>query len=253
MAVVFHDVEQLLGLKREQIPTHIAMIMDGNGRWAQRQGLPRIEGHRRGARVVHNMVTECSKLGVKYLTLYSFSMENWKRPREEVEFLMALAAEYLVMELPEMMNLEVRLRHLGRMDRLPESVQQRLHETMAATAANRGLLLSLALNYSSRVELTDAAQAIARKAAAGELAADQITEQTINDHLYTAGMPDPDLLIRTAGERRLSNYLLWQLAYTEFYVEADCWPDFSEAHLHRAIQNYAERERKFGAIGKKTK
>jgi undecaprenyl diphosphate synthase len=253
MPVVFHDVEKLLGLTPEQLPKHIAMIMDGNGRWAQRQNLPRIEGHRQGAKTVRRMVTECSRLGIKYLTLYSFSMENWKRPREEVEFLMQLCAEYLAHELPEMMDQDVRLRHVGRLAGLPESVQTRMGETIAATANNKGLTLSLALNYSSRVEILDAVQALARKVEKKELTPDQITEQMINDHLYTAGMPDPDLLVRTAGERRLSNFLLWQLSYTEFYVEDDCWPDYSEAHLHKAIKNYADRERKFGAIGKKTK
>ncbi len=251
MAVVFHNVEKLLGLKPEQIPTHIAMIMDGNGRWAQRKNLPRIEGHRQGAKVVRKMVTECSKLGVRYLTLYSFSTENWKRPREEIEFLMQLCVEYLAYELPEMMDQDIRLHHLGQMSRLPESVQERLRETMQATANNKGLTLSLALNYSSRVEIVDAVQTISRKVAAGEIAPEQITEQVVSNHLYTKGMPDPDLLIRTAGERRLSNYLLWQLAYTEFYVENDCWPDFSEQHLHRAILDYVQRERKFGAVGQK--
>jgi len=251
MGVVFHDVEKLLGLKPEQIPVHIAMIMDGNGRWAQRKGLPRIEGHRQGANVVRKMVTECSSLGVRYLTLYSFSMENWKRPKEEVQFLMSLCAEFLAHELPTMMDQDLRLRHLGRLSGLPESVQKRLQETIDATSRNKGITLSLALNYSSRVEMLDAVQAISRKVAAGEISADAVTEATIGDHLYTAGMPDPDLLIRTAGERRLSNYLLWQLAYTEFLVEQDCWPDFSEQHLHRAILDYANRERKFGAVGKK--
>ncbi|MFA5863775.1 MAG: isoprenyl transferase [Phycisphaerae bacterium] len=251
MPVILHDIESLLGLKPQQLPKHIAMIMDGNGRWAQWKNLPRIEGHRQGAKVVRKMVTECSKLGIGYLTLYSFSMENWKRPREEVEFLMQLCAEYLAHELPEMMSLEVKLRHLGRMTGLPESVQQRLTETMAATAGNKGLILSLALNYSSRVEITDAMQVIAQKIARKELSGEEVTETLIGDHLYTAGMPDPDLIIRTAGERRLSNFLLWQLAYTEFYVEKDCWPDFSEDHLHRAIQDYVQRERKFGAISTK--
>jgi undecaprenyl diphosphate synthase len=253
MPVIFHDVEKLLGLTSTQVPKHIAMIMDGNGRWAERQGLPRFEGHRQGAKTVQRMVRECSRLDIKYLTLYSFSIENWKRPRPEVEFLMGLCAEYLAHELPEMMDQNVRLRHLGRLIDLPQAVQTRLNETMAATANNTGLTLSLALNYSSRVEILDAVRALARKIEARELSPDQISESMIADHLYTAGMPDPDLLIRTAGERRLSNYLLWQLSYTEFYVEEDCWPDFSEQHLHKAIKDFADRERKFGAIGKKTK
>jgi len=251
MAEQPYDIEQLLGLKREQLPVHVAMIMDGNGRWAQRRNLPRIEGHRQGAKTVQRMVTECSRLQLGYLTLYSFSMENWKRPREEVEFLMQLCAEYLAMELPTMMEMRIRLRHLGRITGLPESVQARLRETMAATAANTGLTLSLALNYSARAELEDAVRILAGQVARKELAPEDVTEERIAAHLYTAGMPDPDLLIRTAGERRLSNFLLWQMAYSEIYVEDDCWPDFSEQHLHRAIKDYANRERKFGAVGNK--
>ncbi len=253
MAVILHNTQELLGLAPEQLPKHIAMIMDGNGRWAQRQGLPRIEGHSQGAKIVHRMVTECAKLGIKYLTLYSFSTENWKRPKAEVDFLMSLCVEYLIHELPDMMALDVRLNHLGRKQDLPESVQIRLDETMSATAKNPGLVLSLALNYSSRVELTDAVRAIACEVAAGKLRPEGISEQLISEHLYTAGLPDPDLLIRTAGERRLSNYLLWQLAYTEFYVDEVCWPDFTEERLHLALRDYAGRERKFGAIGKKIK
>jgi len=251
MPIIQHDVEKLLGLKPEQLPKHIAVIMDGNGRWAQRQGKPRIEGHARGAEIVHRMVEECSKLGIGYLTLYTFSTENWKRPRTEIDFLMQLCVDYLAHELPAMMDWGVRLKHVGRKQELSEPVRQSLQQTMDATANNKGLTLALALNYSSRVELTDAMKAIAEKVARKEISPDEITESMISENLYTAGMPDPDLVIRTAGERRLSNYLLWQLAYTEFYVDEVCWPDFVEERLHLALKDYANRERKFGAIGKK--
>lgn len=245
------DAEKILGLKPEQLPEHIAMIMDGNGRWAQRRGLPRVEGHAEGARVVQRMVRECTRLGIRYLTLYTFSTENWKRPREEVNFLMGLCVDYLIRELPEMMKLGVRLRHVGRKQELSETVQKRLQSTIDETANNTGLTLALALNYSSRVEITDAVRTIAGKVSRGELSPGDVSEKLITDHLYTAGMPDPDLVVRTAGERRLSNYLLWQLAYSEFYIDEVCWPDFVEDRLHLALKDYANRERKFGAIGKK--
>jgi undecaprenyl diphosphate synthase len=244
-------VEKTLGLTPEQMPRHIAMIMDGNGRWAQRKGLPRIKGHEEGARIVKRMVRECTKLGIGYLTLYTFSTENWKRPREEVNFLMGLCVDYLIRELSEMMELSVRLRHVGRMQELPETVQKRLQQTIDTTAGNTGLTLSLALNYSSRVEIADAVRTIAEKVSKGELTPSAVNEKLIADNLYTAGMPDPDLMIRTAGEYRLSNYLLWQLAYSEFYIDDVCWPDFVEDRLHLAIKDYANRERKFGEIGKK--
>jgi undecaprenyl diphosphate synthase len=178
-------------------------------------------------------------------------MENWKRPREEVEFLMNLCAEYLSNQLPEMMDQDVRLRHVGRRIELSQSVLKTIDETIAATSNNKGLTLCLALNYSSHVEITDAVCSIGKKIKEGTLLPDQINEKTISDHLYTSGIPDPDLLIRTAGERRLSNFLLWQLAYTEFYVTDICWPDFSNESIRQAILGYASRERKFGAIGKK--
>jgi len=248
MPVELHDVEKLLDLKPEQLPKHIAIIMDGNGRWAVNRKLPRIEGHRQGAKTVKKIVYECFKLGIDCLTLYSFSMENWKRPREEVEFLMHLCVEYLSQELPEMMDKNVRLKHLGRKDRLPEYVQESLDKTMRATANNTGMILALALNYSARAEITDAVSEIAQKVQEGKLAVDQISEQLINEHLYTAGMPDPDLLIRTAGERRVSNFLLWQLSYAEFYVDEVCWPEFEIENLHNAIRDFAHRERKFGGL-----
>ncbi len=248
MPVELHDVEKLLGLKREQLPKHIAIIMDGNGRWAVNRGQPRIEGHRQGVKTVKKIVYECVSLGIDCLTLYSFSMENWKRPREEVEFLMHLCVEYLSQELPEMMDKNVRLRHLGRKDRLPDYVQKSLDETMRATENNTGMILALALNYSARAEITDALSEIVRKIQSGKLTSDRISEGLIGEHLYTAGMPDPDLLIRTAGERRVSNFLLWQLSYAEFYVDEVTWPEFEIENLHNAIRDFAHRERKFGGL-----
>ncbi len=248
MSVELHDTEKLLGLTRQALPKHIAIIMDGNGRWALNRGLPRIEGHRQGAKTVKKIVYECVSLGIEYLTLYSFSMENWKRPREEVEFLMHLCVEYLSQELPEMMDKNVRLKHLGRKDRLPEYVQDSLDKTMAETANNTGMTLSLALNYSARAEISDAVVDLVRQAEKGEISANDITEELISEHLYTAGMPDPDLLIRTAGERRVSNFLLWQLSYAEFYVDEVCWPEFEIENLHNAIRDFARRERKFGGL-----
>lgn len=228
---------------------HVAIIMDGNGRWARRKGLPRFMGHRQGAKTVSRIVLACSKLGIKCLTLYSFSTENWKRPKQEVDMLMHLCAEYLVQERSNLMKHNVRLVHVGRETGLPELVLQKLHETMDMTAGNTGMVLALALNYSSRAEIADAVRTIARRVATGELEPDAIDEGTISQHMYTAGLDDPDLLIRTAGEHRLSNYLLWQLSYTEFYIAKVLWPDFKNAHLHRAIRNYVRRERRFGDIG----
>ncbi len=248
MPVELHDTEKLLGLKREQMPRHIAIIMDGNGRWAVNRGLPRIEGHRQGAKTVKKIVYESVSLGIECLTLYSFSMENWKRPLEEVEFLMHLCVEYLSEELPEMMDKNVRLRHLGRKDRLPDYVQRSLDRTMAETSNNTGMILSLALNYSARAEICDAVKVIAEKVREGGISSGHITEELISEHLYTSGMPDPDLLIRTAGERRVSNFLLWQLSYAEFYVDEVCWPEFEIENLHKAICDFARRERKFGGL-----
>jgi len=252
MAVELYNVEKLLGLRPEHLPRHIAIIMDGNGRWAQSHGLARNEGHRRGVEVVSEIVTESAKLGVEYLTLYSFSMENWRRPRAEVEILMHLCAEYLVLERPKLMDNNIRLVHVGRQEDLPEQVVQKLRETVELTANNTGMTLALALNYSARTEIVDATKRIAEKVSKAELAVDQICEEVISEHLYTAGIPDPDLLIRTAGERRLSNFLLWQLSYTELYVSKVFWPDFKPADLRRAIKDYAGRERRFGRVGHAT-
>lgn len=243
--------EKLPGIARGRLPRHIAIIMDGNGRWASRQGLPRMEGHRSGAKTLKKMVKECVRLGIEYLTVYSFSMENWKRPKEEVNFIMNLCVDYLTRELPEMMDDNVRLKHLGRLDRIPVHTQKQLAETLKKTEENTGLTFSLALNYSSRLELVDAMRIIGEKVSRQEISPDDISEDVVSEHLYTAGMPDPDLLIRTAGERRISNYLLWQIAYSEFYVDKICWPEFEAEHLYAAIRDYVGRDRKYGGLSEK--
>lgn len=237
-----------LGLPREALPRHVAVIMDGNGRWAQRQGKPRLFGHQQGALAVRAIVTECARLKMDVLTLYSFSVENWKRPADEVEFLMDLYEEYLIAERQTMMDNNVRFVQIGRREGLAERVLREMDRTSELTAGNTGLTLALALNYGSRTEITDAFRAIAEKIQAGTLKPDQINEQTVSDHLYTAGLPDPDLLIRTAGEMRVSNYLLWQISYAELYVAEVCWPDFDPEQLRKALHAYAARKRKFGAV-----
>ena len=240
-------------LPSEKIPRHIAVIMDGNGRWAVRRGLERVRGHQQGARSVRDVVTECARLrkdrgGPDVLTLYSFSLENWKRPVDEVTFLMQMYIDYLRSERATMMENNIRFRQIGRLDHLPEPVTDEVDRTLAETAKNDGLTLVLALNYSSRAEITDAVRAIAAKVKAGELDARDVTESTVSDHLYTAGMPDPDLLIRTAGEMRVSNYLLWQISYAELVVSDVLWPDFGVAELHHAIREFSRRNRRFGAL-----
>jgi undecaprenyl diphosphate synthase len=237
-----------LGIAPEKFPRHIAIIMDGNGRWAVERKLPRIAGHRAGAKAVREIVTQCARLGLDALTLYSFSMENWKRPADEVEALMGLYLEYLVKERAELLENNIRFVQLGRREGLPASVLQQLDETAEATAHCSGLTLALALNYSSRVEITDAVRSIARDVKAGLLAPSQIDEQTISQRLYTAGLPDPDLLIRTAGELRVSNYLLWQISYAEIHVTDVYWPEFRAADLHAAIRDFSQRNRRFGGV-----
>ena len=241
------SLEQL-GLPPEVLPRHIAIIMDGNGRWAQDQGKPRIFGHQQGAKAVRAIVTECARLELDVLTLYSFSMENWKRPADEIEFLMGLYVEYLIAERRELMDNNVRFVQIGRRQGLPQRVLDELDETIHTTAANTGLTLALAINYGSRTEILDAVRAIAAKASEGTLDPAAINETTISNHLYTAGLPDPDLLIRTAGERRVSNYLLWQISYAELYISEICWPQFEVTHLRQAIRDYAGRQRRYGAV-----
>ncbi len=241
-------VDPLIDVPPDRRPKHIAIIMDGNGRWARERDLPRLAGHRAGARGVREIVTECARLGLKALTLYSFSLENWKRPEDEVSGLMSLYLEYLAKERQELLDNNVRFMQLGRREGLPEGVLAAVDDTIAATAHCTGLTLALALNYGSRAEITDAVRAIARKVATGDVRPDQIDEDTIAEHLYTRDLPDPDLLVRTAGEMRVSNYLLWQISYAEIHVTPRHWPDFGIADLHAAIRDYAARNRRFGAV-----
>jgi undecaprenyl diphosphate synthase len=245
--------DPLAEVPREKFPRHVAVIMDGNGRWAVRRGLERVKGHQEGAKSVRTIVTECARLrkehgGPDYLTLYSFSIENWKRPANEVTFLMQMYIEYLRNERATMMENNIRFRQIGRLDNLPDPVLDEVNETLALTAKNDGLQLVLALNYGSRAEIADAVRAIAEKVKAGEIDPRDVSEQTIADHLYTADMPDPDLLIRTAGEMRVSNYLLWQISYAELYVSEVLWPDFGVTELHYAIREFSRRNRRFGAL-----
>ncbi|MBH05765.1 MAG: di-trans,poly-cis-decaprenylcistransferase [Phycisphaeraceae bacterium] len=237
-----------LELDKTALPRHIAIIMDGNGRWASQRNQPRIFGHERGAKSVNKIVTQCARLELDVLTLYSFSTENWNRPVEEINFLMDLYVRYLIQERTTMMNNDVRFVQIGRRENLPDRVLEQLDETAQITAGNTGLTLALAINYGSRAEITDAVRNIANKARKGNLNPDEITEQTVTDHLYTAGLPDPDLLIRTAGEMRVSNYLLWQISYAELYITDACWPDFDVNQLHHAIREYARRVRKYGGV-----
>jgi undecaprenyl diphosphate synthase len=246
-------MDSLGDIPPERFPRHIAVIMDGNGRWAVRRGLERVAGHQQGAKTVRTVVTECARLrkhhgGPDFLTLYSFSLENWKRPTSEVTFLMQMYIEYLQKERATMMENNIRFRQIGRLDNLPDPVMDEVNVTLEQTRNNDGLTLVLALNYGSRAEIVDGVRAIAAEVKAGQLDPNRIDEQTISSHLYTAGMPDPDLLVRTAGEMRISNYLLWQISYAELYVSDVLWPDFSESDLHAAIRAFASRNRRFGAL-----
>jgi len=231
-----------------KLPRHVAIIMDGNGRWAQERNLGRIEGHRVGAESVRAIVRYCRRLGIPILTLYAFSKENWQRPRREVSALWRLLARYLESELDEMLANGIRLNTLGDIDELPQGVSRLLRKTMEKTAGNRDMVLNLALNYSGRSEIVRAARLLAAACAAGKIGPDDVDEATFSRHLYTGGMPDPDLLIRTSGEERISNFLLWQIAYTELYVSPVYWPDFREPQLMEALADYQRRERRFGKI-----
>ncbi len=232
----------------ERWPRHVAIIMDGNGRWAVERDLPRIEGHRRGVASVRKTTEECSRLGIEQLTLYCLSSENWKRPHPEIEFLMHLLQQYMIEERTTTMQNNLRVRMIGRRTDIPEPVLRELDKTVEMTASNSGMWLNLAINYGARAELVDAVRAIGEKVAGGELSAEAIDESTIASHLYTAGLADPDLLIRTAGEMRISNFLLWQISYAEIWVTEKSWPDFDESTLHEAIRDFAGRNRKFGGL-----
>lgn len=230
------------------VPKHIAVIMDGNGRWARSQGLPRLAGHERGSRAVGECVEGCLEAGVEFLTLYAFSSENWKRPRAEVEGLMMLLDRFLKEKTKEMLEKGVRLKAIGRIADLPTAVQSRLKTAISITSENRKLTLTLALSYSGRLEIVDAIQSIARDAREGRIAESDITPEFVSSRLYTADMPDPDLLIRTSGELRLSNFLLWQLSYTEIHVTSKLWPEFNRVDLAQAISDYSHRDRRFGGV-----
>ena len=234
-------------LDRNNIPQHIAIIMDGNGRWAAERGKPRSYGHQAGVEAVRRITSECTRLGVKYLTLYTFSTENWNRPATEVAALMGLVLSSLEDEI--FMKNDVRFRVVGDMDRLPADVRQKLQETMDHTAGNKTMTMVVALSYSSRWEITKATREIAEELREGKIAASDIDEQMLSSHMTTAFMPDPELLIRTGGEQRISNYLLWQIAYSELYFCDTFWPDFSENDLHKAIADYQHRQRRFGKTG----
>jgi len=231
-------------LDKNNIPQHIAIIMDGNGRWAAERGKPRSYGHQAGVDAVRRITSECTRLGVKYLTLYTFSTENWNRPATEVAALMGLVLSSLEDEI--FMKNNVRFQVIGDMGRLPVEVQQKLRETMEHTADNSAMTMVVALSYSSRWEITNATRAIAAEVAEGKIALDDINEELLSRHMTTSFMPDPDLLIRTGGEQRISNYLLWQIAYSELYFCDTFWPDFDEEGLHRAIADYQRRQRRFG-------
>jgi len=237
-----------LELSPDQLPRHVAVIMDGNGRWAQRRGLPRIEGHRHGVASVRRVTEECARLGLEQLTLYCLSSENWKRPRAELDFLMHLLKQYLIEERSTILRQNIRLEVIGRRDGIPEDVLAEMDKTIQMSRAHSGLRLCLAINYGARAELLDAVRRIAAEARAGRLAPTSLSEESLAGYLYTAGMPDPDLLIRTAGEMRLSNFLLWQISYAEVWVTQLAWPDFDERQLHQALRDYAARDRRFGGL-----
>jgi undecaprenyl diphosphate synthase len=231
-----------------KVPKHIAIIMDGNGRWAKSKNMVRVQGHRAGAESVREVVKAAGEFGVKYLTLYAFSVENWNRPKSEINTLMGLLEKFLRDELAELQKNNVRLQAIGRLTDLPDNVREQLHLCIQATQKNTGLILILALSYSGRVEIIEAVQSIIREIRLGHLDSAQIDEQLFHHHLYTRYYPDPDLLIRTSGELRLSNFLLWQLSYTEIYVTPTLWPDFRGKDLAEAIVEYGNRQRRFGAV-----
>src|SRR5579871_6194218 len=243
------DWELARAIDPERLPAHIAIIMDGNGRWASRRRLPRVAGHQAGVGPVRSSVETCARLGVKVLTLYAFSVENWKRPRAEVETLWRLLRYYLRQELPDLQRNDVRLQAIGRLEALPSQVRRELEAGVEATAQNRGLLVNLAINYGGRAEIVDAINSILEMARLdGSIHSLKLDEDLISDSLYTASYPDPDLLIRTSGEMRISNFLLWQIAYAELYVTETLWPDFSRADLLKAVIEYQRRDRRYGGL-----
>ena len=241
------EADLLAQIDLDRLPQHIAVIMDGNGRWAKRRRLPRIAGHRAGIRAVRQAVEACARLGVPYLTLYAFSLENWKRPHSEIKLLMALLREYLKKETGELNKQNIRLAVIGRVDELPKPVQADLQVALEKTRGNTGMRLTLALNYGARAELIDAVRALVEQLKRD--GAMPIDEATFSQYLYTRDVPDPDLLIRTSGELRLSNFLLWQVAYSEIWVTETLWPDFTQKDLFQAIIDFQKRERRYGGLG----
>jgi undecaprenyl diphosphate synthase len=235
-------------IRAQPRPAHVAIIMDGNGRWATARGLPRVAGHREGVKAARAVVRAAHELGLRYLTLYAFSTENWSRPEDEVTMLMRLLEESIYRELPELMDNNVRLRVIGRPTGVPSPLRRGLEHVMAETARNTGLTLLVAFNYGGRDELLDAFRALARRVQAGELTPETISEADVTGALYTDGVPDPDLLIRTSGEMRVSNFLLWQIAYTELWITPTLWPDFGPADLYRAVADFQRRTRRFGGV-----
>lgn len=242
------SADPLPDVPAERRPKHVAVIMDGNGRWGQRRELPRIEGHRRGVASVRRTVEEASRLHLQQLTLYCLSSENWKRPQHELDFLMHLLEQYMIEERTTIMEQNIQVSIIGRRDGIPEATQREIDRTVEMAAGNTGTRLCLAINYGGRAEMVDAVRRIAEKTRAGELTPERIDEQLLSDHLYTAGMPDPDLLIRTAGEMRISNFLLWQISYAELWVTERCWPEFEIADFHQAVRDFAARDRRFGGL-----
>jgi undecaprenyl diphosphate synthase len=232
----------------KKVPSHVAIIMDGNGRWAEEHGLPRLKGHEEGAQSVLAVLKAAREAGVKYITLYAFSTENWKRPKEEVDGLMTLLVTFMQKHSKEFLKNKIRLRVMGEQDRLPRTVQAGLRKLMEQSAKEYERTLIVALSYGSRKEIAEAARAIARKAAAGELNPEEITEETVAQNLYLPDVPDPELMIRTSGELRLSNFLLWQLSYAELYVTETYWPDFREKGFFQALENFEQRDRRFGGV-----
>ncbi len=232
----------------DRLPRHVAVIMDGNGRWAKRRGMPRIMGHRRGVDTLKDLLRCCRDWGVEALTAYAFSTENWGRPTEEVEFLMLLFERVLRRELKEMMEEDIRIRFVGNLSVLPRSLQTEINKSVEATQHNQGIQFTIATNYGGRQEIVNACKLIAEKIQSGQLQPNDIDESLFERHLYTAGLCDPDLLIRTSGEMRVSNFLLWQVAYSEIYVTETFWPDFDRTEFHRALSSYQQRERRFGKV-----
>ena len=235
-------------LDTTKLPAHVALIMDGNGRWAKKRLLNRINGHEKGSDTVRDVVRTCREIGISYLTLYVFSTENWQRPKTEVEALMTLLKNFLHSEQKEMVENDIRLRVIGQVDRLPQKVREALHQTMSATKDNTAMTLILALSYGGRAEIIRMVQEVAKRIKDGGIDPNAISAELIADHLYTRNIPDPDLLIRTSGEMRISNFLLWQIAYTEIFVTPTLWPDFSRNEFLEILKDYQSRERRFGQV-----